>query len=347
MIVDRLYTTIQKGMKGLNQGLSTGLDKLDSIIYGVNRGWMYTIAGPSGGGKSILALYSAIYQPYKQMLEEHKEDNIHFLLFSFEMSAEVLLTKILSMYIWDTFHKEISYADILSLASPLTEEDYTYIKDSQDWLMKFEQHCEIIDKPVTAKHLYGITKEWTKQFGEYIEEESFEGYVKTTYIPKDPQQYLIINVDHIKLLKADSGNTAKQEIDHACDYLITFRNKCNCTVFILQQLNRNFQAMDRRTANNGQYQLLELQDLSDSSGPAQASEIVLGIYHPFREKQSRCEGYDIRQLRDNIRMLCLLKSRYGLADRVIGCNFFGSVGLWKCLPLPQDIKDYEPYTKLN
>ena len=41
-----------------------------------------------------------------------------------------------------------------------------------------------------------------------------------------------------------------------------------------------------------------------------------------------------------------MKHRYGLADRVIAVNFFGSVGLWRSLPLPDQINDYEPYTHL-
>ena len=53
--------------------------------------------------------------------------------------------------------------------------------------------------------------------------------------------------------------------------------------------------MDRRNSQNN---LLDLSDLSDSSGPTQAAETVIGIYHPFREKVPRCEGYDIRQLQN-------------------------------------------------
>lgn len=46
--------------------------------------------------------------------------------------------------------------------------------------------------------------------------------------------------------------------------------------------------------------------LSDSGGPAQSAESVLAIYHPYREKRTKCEGYDIRQLRDRARIPILL-----------------------------------------
>lgn len=83
--------------------------------------------------------------------------------------------------------------------------------------------------------------------------------------------------------------------------------------------------------------------LSDSSGPAQAAETVIGIFHPFREKLTKCEGYDIRQMKDRMRLCQILKNRFGLADKSIGVNFFGEINYWRDLPLPQDITDYEQY----
>lgn len=86
--------------------------------------------------------------------------------------------------------------------------------------------------------------------------------------------------------------------------------------------------------------------LSDSSAPAQSSENVIGIYHPFREKKAKCEGYNIRELQDRARLIMLLKSRFGLADRSIMTGFYGETGIWKELPLPDKITDYSRYTKL-
>ena len=49
-----------------------------------------------------------------------------------------------------------------------------------------------------------------------------------------------------------------------------------------------------------------------------------------------------------IKSLCnnKLKNRFGSADKNVGVNFFGSIGLWRELPKPEEINDYEPYTKL-
>lgn len=339
MIVDSLFSSISRGKKGLNKGLSSGFDKLDTITYGVQRKWMTIYAGDSGSGKSSLVLYSQIYRTFMQHCECPDID-VHYLIFSFEMSAEVLLAKLLSLYIYETYGKVLSYGTILSLTDLLSEEDFKLIEASRPWLEKFEQRCEIVDKPVTAKGLYAVCKEWSKKHGTYKEVGSTGDYVKEEYVPKNPEQYLIVVVDHIKLLSVSTGRTPKQEIDEACDYLIHLRNKCSFTVNIVQQLNRNFKSMDRR---NSELNLISLEDLSDSSGPTQACETVIAIYHPFREKRSKCEGYDIRQLRDRSRIVQVLKNRFGMSDKVVGSAFYGEINYWKELPKPDQINDYSIY----
>jgi hypothetical protein len=342
MIVDNLFSSIARGKQGLNKGLSSGLPEFDTYTYGVQRRWMTVVAGDSGSGKSSLALYSHIYEPFMQYCNDSSLD-IHFLLFSFEMSAEVLLAKLLSLYIYEVYGKILSYNNILSLTSVLPDEDYALIEESKPWLQKFESICDIVDKPTTAKGLYAECKKWSKKFGVYKEVERTDDYVKEEYVPNNPEQYLIVVVDHIKLLSPASGHTSKQEIDEACDYLIHFRNKCNFTITIVQQFNRNFKSMDRRTSEN---YLPSLEDLSDSGGPAQASETVIAIYHPHREKRFRCEGYDIRQLKDRARMLVLLKNRFGMSDKLKMTAFYGETGIWNELPKPEQICDYGIYQDL-
>lgn len=48
MIVENLMNSIERGKKGLNVGLSTGLPAFDSLTFGVQRRWMSVWAGDSG-----------------------------------------------------------------------------------------------------------------------------------------------------------------------------------------------------------------------------------------------------------------------------------------------------------
>ena len=221
---------------------------------------------------------------------KNPEIDLHFLLFSFEMSAEVLFAKLLSLYIYETYGKVLSYGQILSLGEILLEEDYKYIEASKEWLDKLESICEVIDKPVTAKGLYAIIKEWTKKFGTYKEETSFGDYTKEVYIPNNDKQYLIALVDHMRLFALSPGHTIKQEMDEACDYLIHFRNKCSLTVHAVQQLNRNFKSMERRNSENA---LIGLEDkhiiyiIILFYIKAESKQIFKNLISPYMEKSMK------------------------------------------------------------
>ena len=114
MIVENLFKSIDKGRSGLNSGLSSGFKKLDKLVFGVQRQWMTVWAGDSGSGKSSLVLFSQIYQPFQQYYHD-KNIDVHFLIYSFEMSSEVLLAKLLSLYLYDTYNRILSYVYLLSL----------------------------------------------------------------------------------------------------------------------------------------------------------------------------------------------------------------------------------------
>ena len=52
-------------------------------------------------------------------------------------------------------------------------------------------------------------------------------------------------------------------------------------------------------------------------------------------------------MQDKFRAITVLKNRYGEADVEVGVNFFGRCGIWKELPKPDEIFDYERYTNPN
>ena len=82
----------------------------------------------------------------------------------------------------------------------------------------------------------------------------------------------------------------------------------------------------------------------DTSGTTDASEVVLALYFPYREKVARCEGYPIQNtLKKRFRLLQILKNRYGDSDVNLGLSFHGEVGLFRELPKPDEIFDYAKY----
>ena len=99
MGVTQLLNNIEKGKEGRNIGISTGLKTLDSIIYGIQRKYLYVVGADTSGGKTSFALDIFIYN----LLKNKGDKKVAILYYSFEMSSDVLFAKLLSRYIFDEF----------------------------------------------------------------------------------------------------------------------------------------------------------------------------------------------------------------------------------------------------
>ena len=335
MGVNRLFENIKEGRKGRNIGISTGLPMIDSLIYGIQRKYLYTIGADTSGGKTSFAIDVFVYN----LLKNAGNTPVSILYYSFEMSSDILFAKILSLYIFDTYSQVISYQEILSLTEAISDEKFFYIELSKDWLLNIQKHVTIYDKALSPGGIYATCKEWLKGFGTFVQIDEH----REDYIDNDPNRYKVAILDHVGLI---SGQGSKKErIDLTVDYFIHFRNKCSLSGVFVQQLNRNAKGMDRKT--NG-YELIQLDDFKDTSGTTDGSDVVIALYYPYREKIARCEGYPIQNvLKKRFRLLQVLKNRYGVADSNKGCAFYGEIGMFKEIPRPDEIGDYEPYLSLD
>lgn len=94
----------------------------------------------------------------------------------------------------------------------------------------------------------------------------------------------------------------------------------------LMQQNRESASMERRKADLNEP---TLNDLKDSGSPSEDADVVIQLFYPYREKLSTYRDYVIlgeEGLKDSFRSAIITKNRYGIANRVIGLGFYGSVG---------------------
>lgn len=273
-----------------------------------------------------------MYAPLKHAIENNSD--IAVLYFSFEMSSEALFAKLLSLYIWDTYKEVVSFDEIMSLTSPVSDETFKLIVDAKAWLETIEKRITVIDKALTPDQIANVLRKWNSKYGKFIDLENNQ----EDYIAYNKNMYKIVILDHVKLIVG--GN--REAIDKTCNEFIYYRNKCNITGVFVQQANRQMKSMDRR---NGGFQLLQMDDMSESSGPGQASEIVIGIFHPNREKMNKIDNYNVKILKDRVRCIQILKQRYGQSDINKCVGFYGEAGWFK--ELPEEILDYEPYLELT
>lgn len=344
--VDLLFNRIEKGREGKNVGLKTGIEKFDKYTGGIQRGVYTLVFGLSGSGKSSFVLYANIYRP----LKDYPDKDIKLIYYSLELSAELLLAKLMCLYIYEEFGRTISYTDLMSWQEILSDEDYECVKASKAWLDSIQDKLIIFDKQLNANSFYATMMPLLKQWGDF--EESDDGKRKI-YIKHNPEQYVIVVIDHIGLCTPQSGNTKKQEIDMISQYAVRLRERCQVSFYVLQQENRNSSDMDRRKADMTE---CSSEDLKDSGNTFNDCEVCIGIYYPLKHKVKTHRGYPIIienaqgnfiGLRDRYRNAILIKNRLGVSDRTIPLNFFGEIGLFRSLPKADVINDYMPYLYLD
>lgn len=335
MIAESLLREIDRGREGLNQGYSLGLPKLEEYIDGLCKRTSTLIFSDSGSGKSSLAIYSYVYVPLKQHLEDGK---LKIDYFSLEISADDLMAKLLSLHLWDTYKVDISLKELLSRKKDykLPDDIYKMVEESITWMHKVENVLTIHDKMLNADSMYAILMNSLKKEGTFKETE-----FRTIYTPHNPDLLHEVILDHASLLQPVKGRKLKEEMDLCSAYLVTLREKCNLSPLIVMQANRESQSMDRRKAglNN-----LRLSDTKDTGNIVQDSQVVISIFNPHREKLNTYNHYNIEILRDTYRSLTVLKNRFGPADVEVGVNFFGHNGLFVELPKGKDINDFSKYT---
>ncbi len=336
--IQSLRYLVNRGRKGLNKGLSMGLPRLEAIMDGIQRQTYTIITGGTGSGKTTLALYSYVYRLIMDHLGDPKYRVVYF---SLEMTAEILLAKLMCLHIYETYGVELTYKDIMSRQDILSDEMYELVESCYPWLEQFSEHLEIHDKGTTANGIYNILHRYAEANGTFIENEQSK-----TYTPTIENELVMVVVDHLGLLNLMQGQNKKEAMDLASKFLMRFRNLCAYSPLVLLQLNRTQSSMARRDKG---LQEIELSDIKDTGGPSEDAEVILAIYHPWREKVSNYKNWNIKILQDKFRAIQILKSRLGEADKSIPINFFGSIGYWKELPKyderPSDL-EYDQFLHL-
>ena len=335
MIYESLLRQIDRGREKKNQGISTGLNKVDSITDGVMQGTNTLVFSNSGSGKTSFAIFAYIYMPLIKHLDD---DKFKIIYFSLEMTSEMLMAKLLAIHLYYEYHVEVSVKELLSRKKGyiLSNDLYSLVKESEEWMKKVEKHLFIYDKNVNADTIYAITMQQLEKYGKFSETEN-----KHVYTPYDPDRIVLGVIDHVSLETPAKGRTLKEEIDLTSKYGVSLRNRTNMSWLYIQQTNRDQGNIERFKANKSAF---TLNDTKDSGNIVQDCEVVIAIYNPFRDGLKRYNKYDVEQLNNCFRSLLILKNRYGESEVEIPVVFFGKNNIWYELPRSEEIYDYGYYT---
>lgn len=331
MSLSTFKNAVELGRQGYNQGLSMGLPKLEELIGGITKSTMSLVFASSGIGKSSYVLYSYVYIP----LREHLEDNkIKIIFFALEMKEDFIIAKLLSTYLYDEYKVTITAKQILSMGKDyiLPDDLYEYVQKGYKWLEKVYKVLTIYEGVHNSDKLIKETMDELKKEGRFEDD---------IYIPNDSEKVVLSITDHVGLIQPTNGRTKKGEIDDYANKLVVIRNKTNLSPIIVMQSNRAVANMERK--KNEAFMEPMVEDIKDTATVSENSEIILAVYNPQVDKRTTYRGYAVKEMGYRFRSIIVLKSRYGANQAADCCFFNGAVNKWQELPKPEEIFDYSVY----
>lgn len=179
-----------------------------------------------------------------------------------------------------------------------------------------------------------VDEEYTnRDTGEIKKRKKFDHYE-----PDDPDEYVLIAIDHVSLLSQERGKNLRETINKLSEYMVQLRNKFRYTPIVIQQQSTETADLEAFKANKIRPTTA---GLSDSKYTARDCNTMIGIVNPFKFEIPTYLKYNIERFQDNIRFIEIVIQRGGIAKGIAALFFDGATCYFNQLP------DYNELSKIN
>lgn len=355
-IFDRVKTTIYQNKVTAESGgfnaIPWELPKLSTILPGIQRAKYQIVTANSKVGKTQLADFLFLHQPYEFHLK-NPNSNIkpRIFYFSLEMSKESKILSVLSYKLFKDHRISKSPEELLSVFRNKIVDDklYALISSYDKFFEEFESRVTFIDHIRNPFGIFKYMEDYALSVGEwkYKEMEWEENGkkilkpVRDYYVPKNKEELIIIIVDHISLLLPEKQQTLHEAISKfSSDYCLYLRDKYKYNITVVQQ-QAAYQEQKQYTALSGHNIIEKLKPTADGLAENKLTSrdcnLLLGLFTPYRyTKNPIYEGYDLSILKDNYRELSIILNRDGRSNSVVDLYFDGASNFFQELPNPNN-----------
>lgn len=321
--------------------------RFSNDFIGIEQACYYTVTSFTKGGKSQFVSYTFIYKPLMFCYYNKLDIELKILYFPLEETPERIMNRFMSWLLYD-FSKgkiRISPRDLRSTTSAVDKSVLELLNSDeiQDILKYFEDHIVFPEEAGNPTGIYKYCKQYAESRGKVytkkIQSKDELGNIREVdvfdrYEPNNPNEYILTIIDTINLIDTERGMTLKQSMDKLSEYCAKYlRNRYFISPVIIQQ-----QAFEQE--GNEAFKLGRVRPsvagLGDSKYTSRDSNVVLGLFSPFRFSIKEYEGYDISKFKDNIRFLEMVVNRDGEMGGLCPLYFDGAVCQFEELPRPDD-----------
>tara|TARA_R110000822_G_scaffold302649_2_gene426966 strand:+ start:18381 stop:19232 length:852 start_codon:yes stop_codon:yes gene_type:complete len=235
----------------------------------------------------------------------------------------------------------------------LSEETIHIIQKYKPYFDKIEEIVEFIDDIRNPTGIYKFVREYawangtqhkkTVEFTNNKTGEKFKQDIDDWYEPNDPDEYVMVIIDHISLISPETKDGKRMGlhasiVDLSSNYLIKLRNKYNYIPVVIQQQASSQESIENLKANRLKP---TLDGLGDCKLTQRDADVILGLFSPFRHEIPLYQGYDVKHFKDNIRFLEIIGGREGGAGTICPLYFDGAVNYFKELPKPENTQEIQ------
>lgn len=365
MIYNRVKKTISDNKAIREAGgyvaIPWDLPRLSTVLPGIQRAKLIGVTASSKVGKSQLTDFLFLHQPYEFYLN-NPNSNIkpRIFYFTLEMSKESKIMAVLSYKLYRDYGVNISPERLLSVFKDdiLDDKVLEHINKYESFFEEFEERVTFIDNIRNPTGIYKYMVKYAEENGIWSMKEMdweengkiIKKHVKDYYIPNDPEELVIVVVDHISLLNVERIGGTQLTLHQAMskfssDYCLYMRDKLKYTIVLVQQQSAEQEKKEfYKGQNTIDKQKPTADGLADNKLVGRDLNLLIGLFAPYRYKELKYEGYDLTILKDNYRELSIILNRDGKANASVDLFFDGAVNYFRELPKPDDTKElYKVY----
>jgi len=324
--------------------------RLNTILPGIQQGKSYLVGARTKVGKTQLADYLFMYEPFEWWYTNRNDTDITpiFKYFSLEMSSELKWISAISYKLFKSHGIIISPQKLQSVFKDyiLGEDIMAIVKSAsfQHWLRAFEEKVTFYDSVRNATGIFKNLQEDSLSRGEWtykdIPWKNDDGTitpkkVKDKFIYRNPNEYLIDITDHFGILHPEKGENIYQAIQNfSSNYCIELRNNYNRIPVGVQQMSAD--SADAAYTGGGKIIVDKIKptdrDLSDNKHTALDVNVMISLFYPSLYGLADYDGWDMARIGKNHRELMVNLNRDGLSNASVQLLFLGACNYFAELP---------------
>ena len=256
-VLDNIKERREKVLKGGINSIPSPFKRFSNDFIGIEQGKYYVITSSSKGAKTQFMSYTFLFEPLLYAFKNRDKLRLKVFYYPLEETPEGVTRRFISYLLFKLDGLRYSSVKLLSSkeGEVLPEEVLQKLKENKyQELLKFFNESIVFG---TARNPTGIYKEITSYATdngeliyktiEIVDEFGNKGTIRKFdhYIPKDPDLYTLIIVDHVSLLNSEKGKSTKDNIDmFSSEYMVEVRNRYNFTPVIIQQQSMDSESTD-------------------------------------------------------------------------------------------------------